>query len=120
MARSWPDKFRSAFRGLMLAISRERSFTVHLPMAVLVAITAAILRVSLPEAYVLGLCVTIVVAAEIFNTAIEFLSREITRDERPGIADALDIASGAVLVASLGSAAIGAAIFVNRFMALIG
>jgi diacylglycerol kinase len=120
MSRSWSDKFRSAFRGLLLAIRRERSFAVHVPMAVLVAIAAVIVRVSLVEACVLGLCVTVVIAAEIFNTSIEFLSREITRDQRPGLADALDMASGAVLATSLGAAAIGAAIFVNRLIALFG
>jgi diacylglycerol kinase len=120
MPRSWPDKFKSAFRGLWLAVHSERSFAVHLPMAGAVLILAAIARVSFLEACVLGLCVTVVLAAEVFNTAIEFLAHEISRDERPGLAAALDMASAAVLVCSLGAAAIGAAIFVHRFGAALG
>ena len=41
MPRPWSDKFRDAFRGLRLAICRERSFVVHLPMAVAVAVCGA-------------------------------------------------------------------------------
>jgi diacylglycerol kinase len=120
MARSWREKFRSAFRGLWLAIRSERSFAVHLPMAAAVAIAALLVRVSLLEACILGLCATVVLAAEIFNTAVELLSREISRDERPGIAAALDMASGAVLMASLGAAAIGGTIFIYRLGLMLG
>jgi len=119
MARSWPAKFQSAFRGIWLALSRERSFAVHLPMTAAVLIAGVLLRVSLLEGCVLGLCVAIVLSAEVFNTAIEYLSREITRDQRPGIATALDMASGAVLLASLGSAAIGSAIFLHRLSLML-
>jgi diacylglycerol kinase len=120
MPRPWPDKFKSAFRGIWLAIRSERSFAVHVPMAAAVGIAAAILGVSLTEGCVLGLCVTIVLAAEVFNTAIEHLAREISREERPGLAAALDMASGAVLLCSLGAAAIGATIFIYRLGARLG
>lgn len=120
MARSWADKFRSAFHGLWLAVRTERSFAVHLPMAAAVGIAAALFRVSLPEACILSLCIAIVLMAEAFNTALEFLSREITREQRPGIAAALDMASGGVLIASLGAAAVGSAIFVNRLGLTLG
>jgi len=120
MARSWARKFRSAFRGVWLAFSSERSFAVHLPMTAAVAAFAALVRVSLVEACLLGLCVALVLTSEVFNTALELLSREVSRDERPGIAAALDMASGAVLVASLGAAAIGGAIFVARMSMLFG
>jgi diacylglycerol kinase len=55
-----------------------------------------------------------------FNTAIEFLSREITRDQRPGIAVALDVASGAVLTAALAAAIVGSTIFIARLSAILG
>lgn len=120
MSRSWSDKFRDAFRGLWLAIRSERSFAVHLPMALLVAIFAAILRVSLAEACLLGLCVTLVMTAEIFNTALERLAHAIDRQQNADIAAALDMASGAVLAASVGAAAIGSAIFLSRLGPLLG
>ena len=120
MPRSWPEKFRSAFAGVWVAIRTERSFAVHLPMAAAVAILAAILRVSLVEACILILCVSVVIMAEIINTAIEYLARETTNEERPGIAAALDMSSGSVLVAAVGSAAVGAVIFLFRLGRLVG
>jgi diacylglycerol kinase len=119
MPRPWRDKFRDAFRGLALAIRSERSFLVHLPMAAAVLVVGIILRVNLVEACILGLCVTVVLAAETFNTALEQLAKEITRERNPGIAAALDMASGAVLITAIGAAAVGAAIFLNRLGALL-
>src|SRR5687768_5533565 len=107
MSRPWPAKFHDAFQGIAHAFASERSYWVHLPMALAVAVTGAVLKVSLLEACILGLCVTLVLALETVNTAIEFLSREVTTEHRPNIAIALNIASGAVLIASIGSAAIG-------------
>jgi diacylglycerol kinase len=92
----------------------ERSFAVHVPMTIAVGIAAVCFRLSLVEACILGLCVSLVLMAEVFNTALEFMSREVSRDERPGIAAALDMASGAVLIASIGAAAVGGAIFIYR------
>jgi diacylglycerol kinase len=120
MPRSWPEKFRSAFAGVWLAIRTERSFTVHLPMAAAVAVFAAFLRVSLLEACILILCASLVIMAEIINTAIEYLARETASEQRPGIAAALDMSSGAVLVAAVGSASIGFVIFLFRLGRLIG
>ena len=114
MARGWGAKLRDAFRGIGLAIWSERSFWVHVPMATAVAAAGLAFRVSLVEGCILGLCVTLVLALEAVNTALEFLSREITREHREGIAAALDMASGAVLIGSLGAAAVGGAIFLNR------
>lgn len=114
MARGWGVKFRDAFRGIGLAVAGERSFWVHVPMAAAVGGAAVALRVSLVEGCLLGLCVTLVLALEAVNTAIEFLSREVTREQRPNLAAALDIASGAVLIGAMGAALVGGAIFLNR------
>lgn len=65
------------------------------------------LQVSHAQWLVLVLCVTMVIAAELFNSAIEHLARAITREEHPEIRDALDIASGAVLVAAIGASIVG-------------
>jgi diacylglycerol kinase len=119
MPRSWPDRFRDAFRGLFFALGTERSFRVHLPAAVLVGVAAAVLRVSAVEACVLGLCVTLVLAIELANTAIEHLARAVTSEQNPIIRNALDISSAAVLMASLGAATIGLAIFLPKLLLLV-
>jgi diacylglycerol kinase len=87
-----------------------------LPAAVIVGIAAIVLRVSLVEGCVLGLCVTLVFAIELANTAIEYLARAVTLDENPFVRNALDVSSSAVLMAALGSAGIGLAIFLPKLL----
>jgi diacylglycerol kinase len=53
-----------------------------------------------------------VMVAEIFNTAIESLSRAVDTQFRPRLRDALDIASAAVLIAAGTAVVIGLCIFV--------
>lgn len=119
MPRTWPDKFRDAFRGLGFALASERSFWVHLPAAVAVGTMAAWLQVSRTEGLILGLCVMAVLVSELVNTAIEHLARAVSREDCPEVRWALDIASAAVLVAALSSAVIGGVIFVPRILAIL-
>jgi diacylglycerol kinase (ATP) len=117
--RSWSAKFRDAFRGLWLAVRSEPSFAVHLPMATAVVAAGIVLRVSLVEWCLLGLCITVVLAAEVFNTALEQLAKATRRDHDPQIGAALDMASGAVLICAIGVSLIGGVIFVYRLGVLL-
>lgn len=115
---AWRDKFRWAARGLVQALRSERNFRVHLAVALAVIVAAAALRASLVEWCVLTLCITVVLAAEMLNTALEHLARAITQDHSEQIRDALDTSGGAVLLAAIGSAVVGGAILLNRLGAL--
>jgi diacylglycerol kinase len=115
---AWRDKFRWAARGLVQSIRSERNFRVHLAAAVAVVVAAAALRASLLEWCMLALCITVVLAAETFNTALERLARAITQDHSEQIRDALDASGGAVLVASIGAAVVGGAILLYRLSVL--
>jgi diacylglycerol kinase len=68
---------------------------------------------------VLLLAIGGVLTAELFNSAIERLAEAITLEERPEIRDALDIAAGAVFVASATSVALGAIVFGLHFWPLV-
>ncbi len=98
----------------------QSSFRVHLVMAAGVVALAAALRVNLWEWCLLLLCIAAVLAAELFNSSIERLAREIDRQHNPSVGAALDIASGAVLVAALGSAIVGCLVFGYRLGILAG
>lgn len=54
-------------------------------------------------------------SAELMNSSIEFLAQAITPEQNEDIRDALDVASGAVLIASIFAAVIGATILIFRF-----
>jgi diacylglycerol kinase (ATP) len=61
-----------------------------------------------------------VLTAELFNSAIETLFRDLDEATKARVWPALDIAAGAVLLASLTAAVIGALIFLSRLYVLLG
>ena len=116
---SWQAKFHHAFRGMKRGLRGDSSFFVHLFMAAAVAMAGLALKVTLVEWCLLILCVAGVLAAEMFNTALERLAQAV--DQRPNdhLRDALDMGSAAVLLAALGAVAVGTTVFVYRLGLLL-
>ena len=110
--RKWADKFADAFRGLASGVSGQSSFAVHFVIAACVILAGFILRSSLQEWCLLILCMTLVLSAEMFNSALESLAKAIDTDHNPHLAKALDIGSAAVLITAIGSSLVGALVFV--------
>jgi diacylglycerol kinase len=117
--RSWKAKFRDALVGIALGIRGQSSFRVHLLCALLAVAAGAVLRIDRIEWCLVVLCITAVLAAELFNSALERMAKAIDRRHNPELGAALDIASGAVLLAAVGAVAVGAAVFVFRFGVLV-
>jgi diacylglycerol kinase len=118
--RSWPAKFRAAGSAMAAALRSQTSFHVHGVMALAVVTAAALLQVSQWEWCVLILCIAIVAAAEMFNTALEILAKAVDHNFNPHLAQALDTSSGAVLLAAIGAATVGAIVFLRRAVLLLG
>jgi len=112
--RNWTQKFRDAFRGTWLGMRQQSSFRVHFFFAAAVVACGGVFRVERLEWCVLLLCITVVLAAEMFNSALESMGKAITDEHHYHLGNALDIGSAAVLVASAGASLVGAIIFLNR------
>jgi diacylglycerol kinase len=117
--RSWRGKFGDAFRGLKLGIRGHSSFFVHFFFAALVVAAATVLRCGALEWCILVGCIGMVLAAELFNSAIELLCRGLDDDARVRIRPALDVAAGAVLVACITAVVIGSIVFLRSIAALL-
>lgn len=117
--QGWLRKFSNAFRGIWICASSQNSFWIHIPVAIVVAIAAVILKVNQVEGILLALAITLVMSLELLNTALEFLAREVTAEESTWVKDSLDAASGAVLVGSLGAAVVGVWILFPKLLLLI-
>ena len=116
--RRWRDKFREAGRGIKLGVRGHSSFSVHFFFAALVVTAAAVLGFDWVEwCLVLG-CVGAVIAAELFNSAIETLFHGLDPETKDRTYHCLDIAAGAVLVASLTAAVIGTIVFGQKLLRL--
>jgi len=117
--RPWTRKFGDAFRGLSRALRTQSSFSVHVAVAVAVVAVAVVLRVSAVEWCVLAGAIAAVLAAEVFNSALESLARAFGPQRNPRIRDALDMAGAAVLVTAAGAVAVGLAVFGPRLVSLL-
>jgi diacylglycerol kinase len=117
--RKWRDKFGDAFRGMKLGIRGHSSFFVHFFFAALVAATALVMRCEIWEWCLLLGCIGFVLTAELFNSAIEALFHGQEPATKARSHACLDIAAGAVLMASVTALVVGGLVFLNRLAALL-
>ncbi len=115
-SRSWPRKFRDAFRGIAVGVRGQSSFLVHAFCAVTVVVVAALANVSAWQWCVLLLCIVIVFVAEMLNSALESMAKAIDGNFHPQLRDALDTASGAVLLAAIGAVIVGSIVMIDALM----
>lgn len=105
--------FCHACQGLNTAWKEERNLRFHSMMTILVILIGFGLKVTLVEWLWLGLSITLVLVCELINTAIENVVDLIVGAQNNSLAKkAKDIASGAVLVASIFSLIVGFMVFV--------
>ena len=88
--------------------------------AAAVVVAGAAMGLSLVEWCLTVLCVAGVLAAEMFNSALESMARAITAENNPDVGRSLDISSAAVLTAAIGAAVVGTIVFGNRLGILAG
>jgi diacylglycerol kinase len=117
-ARPWRHKFGDAFRGIKLGIRGHSSFSVHFFFAAVVSAGAIVLRCDLEQWCLLVACIGAVLTTELFNSALETLVRGLDETTRERLKPCLDIAAGAVLLASIAAAFIGSAIFLRQLEVL--
>ena len=116
--RSWRGKFADAFRGIKLGVRGHSSFFVHFFVAAGVLLAAIVLGCNLLEWCLLLGCIGLVLTAELFNSAIETLFRGLDDETKSRVWPALDIAAGAVLLASISATVVGALVFLRHVAVL--
>ncbi len=102
--------FGFAIRGFVGAVCDEGHLRFHLVAAVYVLVFSLFYHFSAVQTAVLVILIALVIAAELFNTAIEKACDAITKEQNEHIKRAKDISAGAVLVLSV-AAVIVAVIF---------
>jgi diacylglycerol kinase (ATP) len=103
--------FRHAGRGLAWALSTQANLRVHLVAGVVVLIAALLFRFTAIEFALLFVCISIVFAAELVNTALEVLIDYAWPERHPTVGRAKDVAAAAVLLAAVGTAVVGMLLF---------
>ncbi|HWE63923.1 MAG TPA: diacylglycerol kinase family protein [Chloroflexota bacterium] len=99
--------FGYAWQGIVYVVRTQRNARVHLAIAGLVLVLAALLRVTRIEWAILLLCILAVLATEMLNTVVEAIVDLITDHYHPLARIAKDVAAGTVLFTAIGAAIIG-------------
>ncbi|MFZ5704027.1 MAG: diacylglycerol kinase family protein [Pseudomonadota bacterium] len=102
------ESFVYAVHGLRSLVRTEHNAQLHLAASAAVIATGFLLKISVDDWRWIALAITLVWIAEAFNTAIEELCDRVTTEFDPTIGRVKDLAAGGVLLASIGSAIIGA------------
>jgi diacylglycerol kinase len=118
--RPWRAKFHEALRGVKLGIRGHSSFFVHFFCAALVVAAALVLQCAPIEWCILLGCIGMVLTTELLNSALETLFHGLDTATRQRLRGVLDIAAGAVLMASITTAVVGAIIFGQRLAMNLG
>lgn len=107
--------FATAFQGIVYVVRVEPNARFHLIIAIITLLIAVLLGVSNAELAAIFFAIIMVFIAEVINTAIEKILDIVEPKHSEDVRIIKDIAAGAVLVAAIGAAAIGLAIFVPYF-----
>jgi len=119
---SWRGLARSfgyAWAGVWFAVRTQRNMRIHLFLTGLALAMALWVRLNTVSLLVLGLAVTLVLAAELFNTALEAAVDLYGTAVRPLARVAKDVAAGAVLLAAANALVTGLFLFGPR-LGLLG
>jgi diacylglycerol kinase len=111
--------FRYAFYGIQHLFTTQRNAQIHGVSALCVIILGGLLNLARWEWLVLIITITMVLAAEGFNTAIEATVDLASSARHPLAKTAKDVAAGTVLICAIGAVCVGCTIFIPHLWPLI-
>jgi diacylglycerol kinase (ATP) len=111
--------FKYAIRGLWWLIREEHNSWIHFAVVVILIPVCIVLRLSLIEWTLITICIGLVLAMELVNSAIERLADKISPQRDSDIGKIKDIAAAAVLVSAIAAAVVGLIILVPKFIGLL-
>jgi diacylglycerol kinase len=118
-SRRFFASLRYAVEGILYCIKTQRNMRVHLVIAIIVLMSAILLRIVRAEFIMVLMSISMVFICEIINTAVEKAVDTATLEYHPIAKIAKDVAAGAVLVAALSSITVGLLVFGKYLRAIV-
>lgn len=103
--------FKYAIEGVVHVLRTQRHMRFHFLTLVMVLVVSLVFQLSREEVLILLFTITLVLMAEMFNTAIEAVVDLVTQTYHPLAKFAKDIAAGAVLITTINALAVGFLLF---------
>lgn len=108
--------FQWALYGLKYCIIKEKNFQLHCAAAVIAVGLGLFLHLTLAEWIAVIICITLVLAFEMVNTAIEQVCNIIHPAIHPSVKIIKDVSAGAVFLIAIMAAVCGAIIFIPKII----
>ncbi|MFD2171092.1 diacylglycerol kinase [Tumebacillus lipolyticus] len=106
--------FSYAVEGMTHALTTQRNMRIHFVVALCAMILSLLLDLSKLEIVLVFFSIILVVAAELFNTAIEAVVDLVTHDYHPLAKIAKDMAAAAVLLTAVHAVIVGFFVFFDK------
>lgn len=111
--KSLVRSFRYAFAGIFLCLKTERNLRIHMVTACFALLLSYLAQLTRAETLAVVICITLVVMAELFNTALEQLVDIASPRYSEPAGTAKDISAGAVLICAIFALGVGAVNFLR-------
>lgn len=105
--KGWVEPFRVAISGVALTFRTQRHMRFHLYVVLAVLVLASLLNFGLREVLILLFTISLVLIAEMFNSAIEAVVDLVQPTYHPLAKTAKDISAGAVLITTVFALVVG-------------
>lgn len=113
--RRFIDSLNAAIEGFIYVLKTQRNMRIHFLSALLIILLAIYLNFKGLELLALCITITVVLTAEMVNTALELTVDMIKSDFHPIARIIKDVSAGAVLVTSINAAIVGYLLFSRKF-----
>ena len=110
------NSFKYAIEGFISSFKTERNMKNHILAMICVIILGIIYKLSVKEWMICIISISMVISAELFNTAIETVVDMISPEKNEKAKLTKDISAAAVLTLAVGAMIIGAIIFIPKIM----
>lgn len=112
------DSFNYAIEGIIYSVRTQRNMRIHMISALIVLTACFFYDLNKMEILVVTITITMVITAELINTAIEFALDATTNYYHPLVKFAKNAAAGAVLVTAINAVLVGYIIFWDKLKAV--
>lgn len=111
--------FTYAFKGIKFVFLSQHNMWIHIALAFIAVTMGFVLEINALEWVVVIFSIGLVLAAEIFNSAIETLVDLVSPNYNEKAGKIKDMAAGAVLISAITTVIIGAIIFIPKIFNLL-
>ncbi|MGI6425399.1 MAG: diacylglycerol kinase [Tepidanaerobacteraceae bacterium] len=113
-SRTLLESFMYAISGILYTLRTQRNIRIHFLTTILVLLLSWLMNLRALELLLVIVAITLVIVAEMINTAIETVVDMYTKEYHPLAEVAKNVAAGAVLITVLNAIVIGYYVFLKK------